>query len=166
MNVFDRIPAKAVLFQLLGILLAASTAGCAQTSAVEPGYDCKFVALNLMHFIRNDKDENSRGEMANFLAELYQKDHHCGASDEKLDELIALLGDRSDAVRYGAVGALAEFGPRAQKAVPALRKAMAEADAELDKWPYPVMPSVTNSEAIRFALRAITGEKIPEYSRK
>jgi Spy/CpxP family protein refolding chaperone len=88
----------------------------------------------------------------------------CGESRANLDALTRLLTDRNDAVVAGAAAALGSMGSSARSAVPALQRALKEVDAQLGLGQETMLPSQSSDQAIRDALRKITGRTIPDYN--
>jgi hypothetical protein len=122
---------------------------------------CELVGAFLQQIVAG-RDENMRGDLAEDLA-IYMRDNpNCGESRSNLDALTRLLTDRNDAVVAGAAEALASMGPSAQSAVPALQHTLKEVDARLRLGRETMLPSQSSDQAIRDALRKITGKSIPD----
>jgi hypothetical protein len=110
------------------------------------------------------RDENMRGDLAIDLAIFMRDNPDCGESRANLDALTRLLTDRNDAVVAGAAAALGSMGSSARSAVPALQRALKEVDAQLGLGQETMLPSQSSDQAIRDALRKITGRTIPDYN--
>jgi HEAT repeat protein len=114
-----------------------------------------------------EPNEDKRASVADDLAALLSHNPSCGKSQDVVNKLTLLLKDRNDAVRYGAAESLSAIGPYARASVPALKVALAESDAKLKAgwnaiW-NPVLPTSYSGQAIRDALRSITGENVLDY---
>lgn len=123
---------------------------------------CTFVTL-LTGQITAARDEDARGDLAEDLAEYLRLNPDCGRSELIVHAIAALLRDPNDSVRWGAAEALAHIGPPAKSAVPALEQALREFDAKLNASSDTMLPTVYSGQAIRDALRKITGRRIPDY---
>jgi HEAT repeat protein len=117
--------------------------------------------------IRTQEDADLRGDSAIELAGYLHDNPQCGHDMKIVNDIASLLADRDDGVRWGAAASLASIGPPAKRAVPALKKALSESDAALEvdlrKSGDTMLPTVYSGQAIREALRRITGEPIPAF---
>jgi HEAT repeat protein len=111
-----------------------------------------FVAIETSA-IKNEPSVNARTEDARQLADQVRRSE-LAVSDADIELLADMLSDTDDAVRYWIAMALGYIGPRAQRAVPALEKALQEIQC--------VHASKTSAEAIRLALTRI-GATMPHH---
>lgn len=81
-----------------------------------------------------------------------------GLPPELIDDLCALLQDRSDAVRLYAAIALGNIGPRASPAIPALRDALKRAKVPAGQ----LGPDLGSDAAIPIAIDKIQGKTSKE----
>src|SRR5689334_17022408 len=77
-----------------------------------------------LHNIQRSGSVQQRTDFAMHLSMLIRKENPTNIDVDTIDEITALLRDRDDSVRYWAATSLGFLGPRAQRAVPALRIAL------------------------------------------
>jgi hypothetical protein len=151
------------------IALALLVTSCVDSGRASDLHECREKINGITQSIVTEVDRNIRGESAQYLA-LYLHDHpECGYSTVVIDDLIHLLNDHDDSVRWGAAQSLANIGPPARRAVPALKKALEQSDAEIDAWlkatSSTVLPTRYSGQAIREALKNITGKPVLGYGK-
>jgi hypothetical protein len=83
-------------------------------------------------------------EAAEQLSHLTRRMSPNAVSDQAVADLISLLGIRDDSVRYWVARSIGNLGPRANAAVPSLKRLLAEVDC--------LQGSKTSASGIRFAL--------------
>jgi hypothetical protein len=83
-------------------------------------------------------------EAAEQLSHLRRRMSPNAVSDQAVADLISLLGIRDDSVRYWVARSLGNLGPRANAAVPSLKRLLADVDC--------LQGSKTSASGIRFAL--------------
>jgi len=116
-----------------------------------------------VHRLFSETDEEKRADISHELQGILRTDHRC-LTRKAMYEMIALLKDKNYDIRGDAADVLAEYGPSASEAVPALEQALKESDENLRKTMSPTetaMPSQYEGYSIRNALKQITG-KSPE----
>jgi HEAT repeat protein len=96
--------------------------------------------------IKEEPSADARTEDARRLADQVRR-HELVASDADIELLAEMLSDRDDSVRYWIAMTLGYIGPRAQEAVPALRKALQEIQC--------VHGDKTSASALRMALAKV-----------
>jgi hypothetical protein len=143
------------------VVILIMTFSCTPASAKDP--ECDAIDQQVVD-VKSQSDLDSRITLALDLAAYVKTHSNCGRYQGIVDEIASLLNDNTDGVRFAAAMALEDIGPRAQRAVPALIRAMRRSDAILDSDPSTVLPASYSGTAIRRALRKITGKKIPEYN--
>jgi hypothetical protein len=116
------------------------------------------VTAKIEEMIKDIKADNSwhRMEQAQrLMGFLLQQDQSVVQSldDEAIDDIAALLSDDDDGVRLWAAGALGLIGPRAKRAIPALERALKNAELP----PGAAVTGVWSGSAIQIALNRITG---------
>ena len=89
-------------------------------------------------------------EAAEQLSHLTRRMSPNAVSDRAVADLISLLDIRDDSVRYWVARSLGNLGPRANAALPSLRRLLAEVDC--------LQGSKTSASGIRFALTANGGD--------
>lgn len=87
------------------------------------------------------------------LAKLTHKVPPYSVSDATVNDLVSLLDDPDDAVRWGAAGALGNLGRRAKVAVPKLLALLPETDC--------LTEDLTSRATIRPALKRMGVRKLP-----
>jgi hypothetical protein len=92
-----------------------------------------------------------RRERAEKLAFMVKQNADRRFEDATIDELIELLGDRQDGVRFWVAAALGNLGSQAVRAVPALERALKDVEGSLG--------SLTTEHAIVGALQRIRAAK-------
>lgn len=108
----------------------------------------------LIEKIEHETDSNTRTDLASELAKLVSQVRTSDQIDDKvIDDIATLLSDRDDSVRLWVALALGQLGPRANRAVPALERALQEAEAE-DQANIKG-PSLSSADGIRAALEKI-----------
>lgn len=117
------------------------------------------IATSVLSYSDRDERIDSSLELASFI----KGNTYCGFDAAVIDQIISLLDDPVDGVRMSAAMALADIGPSAMRAVPALKRAIQRSDAILDKSPSLLLPVNSSGEAARDALRKITGQPVPNY---
>ncbi|MGA7674644.1 MAG: HEAT repeat domain-containing protein [Rhizomicrobium sp.] len=152
-----------IVVTVLTCVMMILTSGNAQSADAQHVQRCKFVTL-LTGQIVAARDEDDRADLAEDLAEYLSFNPDCGRSPLIVNAIAALLHDRNDAVRWGGAEALAHIGPPAKSAVPALERALKESDAQLKASSDTMLPTRYSGQAIRDALRKITGKSIPDYN--
>ncbi|HET9834951.1 MAG TPA: hypothetical protein VFP88_01190 [Rhodanobacteraceae bacterium] len=138
---------------LLGIAHSADGAGISTCNA-----HCDFIAILTQQIVAG-RDENMRVDIAEDLAE-YLKDYpQCGKDSATVRDIAHLLSDRNDGVVAGAAEALANIGPPAKSATPALEKALKISDAKAKTTASVLLPTSSVSDVIRDALERINQPK-------
>ncbi|MBV8537482.1 MAG: HEAT repeat domain-containing protein [Alphaproteobacteria bacterium] len=118
------------------------------------------IASLLIERIRSERDTRARTELATELANLSAENAGSTEIDEDMiDAISSLLSDRDDSVRFWAALSLGQFGKRASRAVPALNRALKEAD-ERDR-SMVLGPDLGSADAIHSALQKIQGPTAP-----
>ncbi len=142
---------------LVAILCAATPSA----AAGEPSHATTVDILSMIREIKETRDVGERDDLAyqlhtrfSALDEIKAMD---GIGDRVIDALIGLLDDSDDLVRGYAAEGLGQFGKRAQKAVPALERALwrqSEADKRLT---YPVRFGIDSIDYIVPTLKSVQG---------
>jgi len=133
------------------------------TAIARPIHSCSNFINKTLVEIKSDKDEDKRGDEASAIADYLHRNSNCLVSAKLVDRIAVLLSDHNDSVRFGAAATLANIGPRAKRAIPALRKALRESDSALSQSSSAILPAQYSGQAIREALRKITGKSVPDY---
>jgi hypothetical protein len=158
------------LASVVYIYASAAVVAPAQEATAYDFVKCKREVDAFVVQITTSTKPSTPGFAAQDLAQYLDTNAVCGQSPDVVDEVAGLLNSKNDSVRFGAALALANIGPPAGRAVPALRRALAESDAELDEYfrqsrDY-MMPTQYSGVAIRAALKRITGENVSDYHRR
>ena len=152
---------------LLPLLVISSGAGCA-TAPSNDQIKCQGEIEHIIHGIRSSAAPDASDDMAENLARYLHYHPQCGNQEKVVDDITRLLSSPDDSVRWGAAIALANIGPPAVHAVPTLKSALKESDVQIDRYLQTtgetVLPMRYSGQAIREALRKITGEQIPDYN--
>jgi HEAT repeat protein len=128
-----------------------------ETRAADGGSELAAKIELVIEQIKAERSTTVRTDVARRLCALLQ---HQARSDldaleaRPVDDIAGLLGDRDDSVRYWAAMALGQIGPSANRAVPALERAL----KEIEPVPGVVVPAKSSESGIRFALRRIAGK--------
>ena len=117
--------------------------------------------LTMIREIKETRDVDKRDDLAYKLHicfyDLYEVKAMNRVDDSVVDSLMGLLDDDDDFVRGYAAEGLGQFGLRAQKAVPALERALRR-QSEVDKrLPYPVRFGTDSIDYIVPALKRVQG---------
>lgn len=128
-----------------------------------PETRCEKEVLALVHKIDAERDETAQVFLAQDLAYRSYENRDC-KTRRVIRALTALLQNQNDGVRWGAAEALADVGPAAKSAVPALERALRQSDAELAKLGGGFLPTRYSGQAVRVALRKISGRIVPDYN--
>lgn len=147
-------------FFMFMFILVATTLSSRGFAEAAPQSDLAEVQNNLER-VRTERDNRLRYELAIALAEKIGRLKPEDVPDRLIDDVASLLTSSDDAVRYWAALALAQLGPRAERAVPTLEAALR--DRECEGYPNEprVVRSLTSADGIRTALRRISGS-VPE----
>jgi hypothetical protein len=141
-----------------------SGASALSRHALESG--CEKDILSLVQRVTHQQNGNLQFDLEMEL-QTFSFDWPGCKSEKVVRALTALLKSKDDGIRGGAAGALTNIGPPAKSAVPALKQALKESDAQiadyLSKSEIGFLPTSYSGQTIRQALREITGRKIPEY---
>ena len=105
----------------LVIVVLVGTHSVAADSA--PNVDNLPLIKSVIQQVRSESDPVVREEAAAKLVRDIQRINRASIDEATIDELIGLLNDDSDAVRYRIAMAIAATGPRARRAAPALENA-------------------------------------------
>jgi HEAT repeats len=128
---------------------------------------CRGEVNALISKIDSEHRPTAAGFDAEDLAIYLDGNSVCGQDKTIVDAIAKLLKSDNDMIRYNAALALASIGPPANRVVPQLKDALAQSDAELDEYFKKtddiVMPTKYSGEAIRAALKRITGRDFPSY---
>jgi len=155
------------LFRLVAVTFLIGLYSCTSNSnAVEN--TCQAKILSLAHkAATNPEADHQEGGLGHELSIFSFTDQNC-RSERVIQAMIALLSSPHDDIREGAGDALANIGPVAKSAVPALERALRRSDAEIAEYLSNTqggfLPTSYSGQSIRRALREITGRKIPEYN--
>ncbi|HET8637992.1 MAG TPA: HEAT repeat domain-containing protein [Acidobacteriaceae bacterium] len=122
---------------------------------------CDFVAI-LTQQIAAGRDENMRVDIAEDLAEYLRNYPQCGKDSATVRDIAHLLSDPNDGVVAGAAEALANIGPSAKSATPALERALKVSDAKTKTNASVLLPTTSLSDVIRDALERINRAKQAE----
>jgi hypothetical protein len=123
--------------------------------------DCKQEISSFVDSIDRNSDRELQIGLAMGL-EKYVSDHRsCASVAVNVDTISGLLSNEVDGVRMEAAFALADIGPPALRALPALKEALKKSDAMLDAMGGTTLPTSYSGQAIRYAIQKITGQ-IPE----
>lgn len=136
-----------------GIAHPANGAGIVTCNA-----HCDFIAI-LTQQIVSGRDENMRVDIAEDLAEYLRNYPQCGKDSATVRDIADLLSDRNDGVVAGAAEALANIGPSAKIATPALEMALKVSDAKIKTNASVLLPTTSVSDVIRDALERINRPK-------
>jgi HEAT repeats len=150
---------------LSALLLLGPSASIARDADAAFAAMCHMTMMAHVHQLYRESSEERRADMADELSRILRADRRC-QTRKVMVEMIALLKDENYAVRGDAADVLAEFGPSANEAIPALEKALKESDAKLRETMSPtetMMPSQYEGYSIRHALKAITGKEPEEF---
>lgn len=128
-----------------------------------PQNRCEKEVLALVYKIDIERDETAQVFLAQDLAYRSYENSSC-KTGRIIRTLTTLLQDQNDGVRWGAAEALADVGPAAKSAVPALEQALRESDAQLAKLGGGFLPTRYSGQAVRVALRKINGKIVPDYN--
>ena len=136
-----------------GVIIALSLAMALTVSVVAQAATAlrQDVSESLMS-VRNGKSSNERTDAAEHIYDVTRGDASREVDDQLLTEIIGLLNNSEDSVRYWVARSLGNFGPRAKPAVPEMLKILKEEDC--------IKGSKTSASGIRFALPEI-GVKVP-----
>lgn len=142
----------------LTVIVAVTACAAAIARSADPGKEYDITSMVMK--IRTESDNRYRYELSKALAEKVAATNPDKIGDAQIDDIVGLLGDADDSVRYWAALALGQIGPRANRAVPALERALRDRECE----GYPTEPhivrSITSADGIRTALEKI-GAKVP-----
>jgi hypothetical protein len=103
--------------------------------------------------VRAMAPSRARFDAAGELPHLTRKVSPSAVSDSTVNDLVSLLDDSDDVVRFFAAAALGNLRRRAKVAVPKLLALLPEADCEDGP--------VTSARSIRFALKRMGVKKLP-----
>lgn len=153
--------------QSLIVFVLSATVFCAP-SRIAQGHtlsenQCEREVLSLVHKIDVERDETAQAFLAQDLAYRSYESTSC-KTRRIIHALTILLQNQNDGVRWGAAEALADVGPAAKSAAPALEHALRESDAQLAKLGGGFLPTRYSGQAIRVALRKIGGRIVPDYN--
>jgi hypothetical protein len=114
--------------------------------------------------IRANANSDARIAATLDLADYVDAHIDCGRYHDVVDDIAALLDDDAEGVRSTAARILGDIGKNAQRAVPALVRAMKRSDAINDADPSTLRPVNDSGAVARNALRRISGHDLPAYS--
>ena len=139
---------------------ATGEANCLAAPVNKPRSHCDFVAL-LTQQIAAGRDEDMRIYLADDLAEYLRDFPQCGKDQATISDVTRFLEDKNDGVRAGAAQALGNIGPPAKSAIPALERALKQSDAQMQSTTSVILPRVSLSDVIKYAIERIRSQKQP-----